>query len=496
MQNFLLFVLFISLFLGCNQSKVNEGIIIGIEGNIEFLNPVISLGAEHAIIQNQIFETLLHIGKSNQIEANLAEIWNISEDLKEYDFRLKSNVFFHDGSRLTSESIKSSIKDYKTKNQSLFTNLFKSITIKDSLNFKLNLHEPSSSFVYLLTSPFYLLIGKENRDSTKIDFGDYVGTGPYYVHSRIDPKTIKLKKNMKYREIHNSSIQNIIIKYNLGSEESENELSEGELDILYAVSGNKIDRLKWEGKIDYLSQVPKSTIFIGFNNESKMFKNRLTRKRFRNVLELDKLVYNLNRGNAVLSNGPLPPIYDINLNMEPSFEESELYKIQKYRNDNDPMTVKFYFPKVAFTRRTIIEYLKSAFSKIGVQLEIVEFDTWKTHDAAIKSDSAELFIDTYSAEVLGDPVNFLFSMFHSQSDKNTLHYHNPRVDKLIDQAIREKNIDVRRNIYSEILDLISDDTPAIFLFHVKPHFAYRTAKIKKLVVNKYGIIQFHRSFLN
>jgi peptide/nickel transport system substrate-binding protein len=254
--------------------------------------------------------------------------------------------------------------------------------------------------------------------------------------------------------------------------------------------------LKWQGKIDYLVQNPKSTVFIGFNNKSERFKEKVIRKNFKKALELEKMVFNLNRGNAILATGPLPPIYNINLNNESVSIDSDSYPQQEYENEHKPVKINFTFPKVAFSRRTILEYLKSIFVKMGVRLIVYEYDSWKEHDAAIKSDSAELFIDTYSAEVLGDPANFLYSLFHSQSNKNTLHYHNTMVDQLIDQAILERDIEVRRNIYKNILHLISQDTPAIFLSHVKLHFAYRTAKIKKLVVNKYGIIQFHQSILN
>ena len=43
---------------------------------------------------------------------------------------------------------------------------------------------------------------------------------------------------------------------------------------------------------------------------------------------------------------------------------------------------------------------------------------------------------------------------------------------------------------------ILDDTPAVFLYHVKPHFAYNSKKIKKLPVNPYGIIQYQNVILN
>lgn len=496
MRLFLLSLFLIISQLSCIQYEQEDSLTIGINSQIENFDPALPSSVEHTIIKNQIFETLLSLDEKNQIKGNLVNRWAISKDLKHYNFCLKPNIRFHDGIQLTSGLIKLCIENYIEKNHSLFTKLYKSITIIDSLNFSINLQRPSSSLIYSLTSPFYILIGKKLTTAKESNFINFVGTGPYYFKSKRDVNTIQIKKYEQYRESKDSNIKSINVRYNLKIEGSETILDRSKIDILYLISGYQIDRLKWEGKFDYFVQTPKSTIFIGFNYESDLFKSKINRKILSNVLEVDRLIFNINRGNAIRAHIPLPPVYDISLGMESISNNQDLEKLNINQNDSLYTNVNFFFPKIAFSRRTILEYLKSTYSKLGIRLNVTEYDSWAAHDAAIKSDSAELFIDAYYAEVLGDPANFLYSLFHSQSDKNTLHYHNKIVDKLIDRAIIENNVDRRRKIYKEILQLISEDTPAIFLSHVKPHFAYRIAKIKKLVVNKYGIIQFHQSTLN
>ena len=97
---------------------------------------------------------------------------------------------------------------------------------------------------------------------------------------------------------------------------------------------------------------------------------------------------------------------------------------------------------------------------------------------------------------MGDPENFLYSLFYSTSESNYFHYRNPEVDHWLDEAAKEPIREERNKLYQKIVNTILDDTPAVFLYHTRPHFAYNKEKIKYLPVNPYGIIQFNRIILN
>ena len=56
------------------------------------------------------YSTLLKFDTANypQVEGDLAKSWTVSPDKLTYTFKLRPNVLFHDGSRLTSEDVKAS----------------------------------------------------------------------------------------------------------------------------------------------------------------------------------------------------------------------------------------------------------------------------------------------------------------------------------------------------------------------------------------------------
>ena len=62
----------------------------------------------HPVIPH--YSTLLKFDAANypQVIGDLAESWSISNDRRTYTFKLRQNVLFHDGSRLTSADVKAS----------------------------------------------------------------------------------------------------------------------------------------------------------------------------------------------------------------------------------------------------------------------------------------------------------------------------------------------------------------------------------------------------
>ena len=63
-----------------------------------------------------------------------------------------------------------------------------------------------------------------------------------------------------------------------------------------------------------------------------------------------------------------------------------------------------------------------------------------------------------------DAHNFVFPMLHSQGNYPTLQgYENAEIDRLIEQAISETDLEKRKELYSEILALAYEDVPHLVL---------------------------------
>jgi ABC-type transport system substrate-binding protein len=373
-----------------------------------------------------------------------------------------------------------------------------SIRALDSLTLEIKLKAPHSIFLYALASPIGLVALSQQALQKYGDDIAYhpVGSGPFQFSEWIENEKIVLTSYPNYWQEKNH-IDNLCFKFYNNNYEREQSIEEGDVDILYAISGYNVDRLKWLGTIDFYIQQPVSIIYIGFNNKSIPFNKIKLRKAILKSLDIPKFVYNINRGNADIARGPIPEdLLDYGNLEQENYDLTEALEILHECSYSNGLQVNLFFPERGFSRHTILELLKVELAKINISLNVTQFDTWEELDRALGSDSSQMFIDAYGVEVLGDPWNFLYSLFHSASKNNRMNYENPIVDSLLNQCAREFDSGRRSKLYRKIMTKILHDVPAVFLYHVKSHFAYNKNKIKRLIVNPYEIIQYHRLILN
>ncbi len=156
------------------------------------------------------------------------------------------------------------------------------------------------------------------------------------------------------------------------------------------------------------------------------------------------------------------------------------------------LSLNLYVFLQTYSRQIKFEILKSQLAKVGINLNTRFFNEWEIFADALEKKECHLFLDGYGSELIGDPGNFLYALFHSTSPYNRINYNDEHVDYLLEQAFQEADEQKRHQIYRSIVKIILNDAPAVYDSHVKSIFAYNSKKIKSLVVNPYEFIYFHR----
>lgn len=499
-RKIIVLLFFLGLIIKCGIYTESNLIVEGINGFPRGLDPARNFDPEEIRIYSNIYESLLTLNSDYQtVQSHLAESWEISEDNKDYKFHLKPGIRFHDGSPLTAQAIVYSFQRQINLNPfSPLFNIIESIRELDSLTFEIRLKYPYAQFLYTLTS----IIGlKAISENALHEFGEDiafhpVGTGPFRLDEWENNSYIRLITFDDYREC-GGVIKKIVFKYFIDYFEEEEYFKTGKIDVQFHVIGYSTDRLKWLGLADYKTLKPISTTFIGFNNRSQIFADQRVRKALLYALNIPHLVHNILRGNSVVARGPLPPVFfDYQDLQQPGYDFKKAVNLLKEAGYADGLSLNFFYLNRFRARKTVFLMLKNELGKIHIDLNIIPFYTWEELYKACKSDSAQIFWMTWESDVLGDPENFLYSLFYSTSEYNFLNYKQSLVDSWLEAVRREPDSEKRKVIYRNIIAQILEDTPAIFLYHVIPLYAYNQNKIKFLPVNPYGVIQYHQILLN
>lgn len=196
--------MYVSVYIYWNQTKTNEArtpVSSGIVKettvikelnmaitNLDTLDPIKTNNKTVQDISKLIYDPLFTVNEENKLENDLIDEYAQLTDTQ-YLFRLKDNIYWHNGDKLASQDIKYTI-EYIQKNDS---NIYKknveniqSVKIIDELTFKINILEKDPDFKYNLIFP---IINKQEN----------IGTGMFKIQN-INKDKITLVQNPQYTQ--------------------------------------------------------------------------------------------------------------------------------------------------------------------------------------------------------------------------------------------------------------------------------------------------------
>jgi len=81
-------------------------LVIGLDQEPPTLDPHASPSAATFQIMSSVAESLLYLDAERQLRPWLAEAWEASPDARQYTFRLRQGITFHDGEPVNAEAVK------------------------------------------------------------------------------------------------------------------------------------------------------------------------------------------------------------------------------------------------------------------------------------------------------------------------------------------------------------------------------------------------------
>jgi ABC-type transport system substrate-binding protein len=137
------------------------------------------------------------------------------------------------------------------------------------------------------------------------------------------------------------------------------------------------------------------------------------------------------------------------------------------------------------------QLLQNGLTKAGVPSKVVGYP-WPTivekfKDVGTTPDVSIYWISTYYA----DPHNWVGEMFSSSTAgtfKNASHYSNPKVDELLEKALRSTDQAERAKLYEEATRIVVDDAAGMWIYNTKWYGPY-ASKLKGIVFCPIGSAQ-------
>jgi peptide/nickel transport system substrate-binding protein len=193
-----------------------------------------------------IHDALVKPMPGNLMAPSLAESWTVSEDQREYEFKLREGVRFHNGDPLTGEDVKFSF--YRSKGNKLLHEKVEEVVVVDSHRVRFRLREPWPDFMAyygtIVSAASWVVPKKYVEEVGDAGFKKHpIGLGPYKFVSHIPGVELVMEAYEGYwRKM--PSVKRLVFKSVPDATTRYAMLKRGEVDIAYLLDPPDAQELK------------------------------------------------------------------------------------------------------------------------------------------------------------------------------------------------------------------------------------------------------------
>ena len=171
-------ILFLAIFcVGCGsdnpekkEGKKPTEVTIGFYSEPNAWDPCTGYGSTGPII----FSTLMEVNGDNELVNDLATEYNISDDALTWTFKIRDDVYFTDGEKLTAKDLAFPYMTTKESASSVDLTMLDTVTALDDTTVEFKLNKPTSTFIITTAE-----IGIVPEHAYSENFGqEPIGSGP------------------------------------------------------------------------------------------------------------------------------------------------------------------------------------------------------------------------------------------------------------------------------------------------------------------------------
>ncbi len=470
-------------------------------GSMGRLNPLLDWNnAADRDIDRLIFSGLIRFDERGLPRPELAESWGTSSDGTIYNFTLRSNAVWHDGTPVTADDVIFTIDLIKS-NGSLFPqdvkDLWLQIEVKrmNDQNIKFTLPEPYAPFLDYVTFgilPKHLLEGTPADQLQNAEFNlKPIGTGPYkFDHLLVEGGQIRgvvLNLNEKYY-LDKPFIPQVVFRYYPDSTSAFDAYQQGEVLGISQVTLDTLPKALSDANLSvHTSRLPQiGIVFLNQNNPTvAFFQDAKVRRALLMGVNRNAIISKYMGGQAIVADSPILPgswayyegIEHIQYDPEAAAEllMGEGYVIpaaggEVRAKDGQPLAFTLAHPDDALHTQ-IAQAIQANWARIGVQVDLlpVPYDRLVAEFLTPRNYQAVLADLTMSRTPDPDPYPF-WHQAEATGGQNYSQWDNRIASEYLEEARTQTDFTVRTRLYHNFQVIFEQELPSLLLYY--PVYSY------------------------
>ncbi|MFI6736335.1 ABC transporter substrate-binding protein [Nonomuraea sp. NPDC050451] len=288
------------------------------------LDPHVSIADATALIQRGVVDSLVSQDASGGLHPWLARSWQVSKDLKEYTFDLRTDVTFHDGAKLDAAAVKANFdrivaRTTKSQYANVLLGPYRDSVVVDDHTVRVRFTEPFQPFLQAASTAYLGIQSPKGAEGPRC--AKVVGSGPFVFDSYARQKSVTLRRNPAYRwgpetagHTGPAHLETLTFRFLPENATRIGALTSGQVDGIAAVPTPSVAAVEANQGLRLLRTPSQGAVYgVYLNSSSGVFADARVRDAFRRSIDVDLLVRTTHfgvyqRAWSILS--PTTPFYD------------------------------------------------------------------------------------------------------------------------------------------------------------------------------------------
>ena len=447
----LVMIALLAVTAGAADRKLKDTLRVATWEDLKTMDPQASNFASNWLVQLNIFDRLVYEDVEGDVHPRLATSWKYLDDLT-LEFKLRNDVYFHDGGKFTAEDVLFSIKRGKANPISAST--FAAFdadhsVIVDPYTIRLKFVKPYAAVFNTLSGGRGSIVSKAAVEKMGADVfaRNPVGSGPYKLASWKTGTEINLVRNDKYwgEKAITKNVTYVVIP------EAANrviELETGGVDAVFDVAANDIKRVKSMKGAHILMGDSNRYMTLTFSMKDKLLSNKDVRYALSYAIDKKALVDAVYEGTATVADGMYPStVYAFKRKGVIPFDQAKAKELLAKAGYPNGFTMNFLIENREADIR-LAEIIQNMWAAVGVKVKLF------TMSASTYTAQGNKYQAGMRAGNANEPSNIL--IIYDSAFGERLEPNDPELDKMLANAKTILDSKKRAAAYGAIQDYLYD----------------------------------------
>lgn len=432
-----------------------------------------------------VYDPLVRYGAGGEIEACLAESWEISEDGREYTFHLRKDVKFSDGTEFNADNVIFNAGRWEDKQT--FSSKLQEVKKIDNDTVTFVFEDAAYPCLIEFTYPRpYRMLG-ENGVDEQGNFKEMIGTGQWMIESYDINKEVVFVPNPYYFG-EKPKVDKIVLKMVSDGQARTMAMQSEEADISMSdLPSENMPVVMADENLDIFEVNGTLSFYLILNYDHETLQDQNIRQALNYAIDKESLVKDLLDGEGKAATGLFTPntpyvteenspgyAYDLE-------RAKELLKASGYEDtdgdgivekNGEKLSLRLVFQTEEYANwKTICEYLQSEYAKAGIEIELVTQESAAYYDAIWSTRDYDMVLyRTY--EDSWNPHGFLGSMFVQTEGNPAVSWYDETLSNDITTVLRTIDEEERTKLYDAIFTRMNEQAVCVPLYYPAKKYVY------------------------